>query len=433
MTDRPVTPATTSERPRRPWGAVVAAAVAVAVLATVGVALLNRNDRDGSSAGGVAGVPSTAPGTSSGAPDPQTLSQVVLPYGGKGHPNDFGTAGTDRAYRPAGWSPWTAEVEPGVGTCALSPKVLVCPGSGGAVTGLSAADGKQLWKVQGRGEGLRSGAQYPAVVGDTAYVTGPDGVVAYGVLDGKERNRIPGPGGDWAVKGTDLLDGVLYSTYVNVRDERTGLATAVRLTDGKVLWRTPLDALPEQPVVADGRVFVPLGIVPVALDARTGKETARGTEACGDFTVHEKSGSVLCSSKQDGTVGVLDPATLTLRRTLGSQVSAGPAVNADGLVAVIGASGEVVTYDLESGREKWRVSGRSGQRVYLVGDRVVVAGTESVVSYPAAGPADDNDWENYSPNMPDGFTPQAAGDVLAAGGAVFLALPDGLVVSGYLP
>ncbi|WP_024757819.1 protein kinase domain-containing protein [Streptomyces exfoliatus] len=435
MTDRPVTPAAPVAPRRRPWGAVLAGAVAVAVLATAGVVLLNRTGEDGGSTGGVAGAPTTS-GTpsASGNPAPAALSQVVLPYGGAGHTNDFGKAGTDRAYRPAEWSPWTTEVEPGAGTCALSPKVLVCPGSGGAVTGLNAADGKQLWKVPGRGEGLRSGPQYPAVVGDTAYVTGPDGVVAYGVLDGEERDRIPGPGADWAVKGTDLLDGVLYSTYVNIRDERTGLATAVRLSDGKELWRTPLDALPERPVAAAGRVFLPLGNVPVALDARTGKEAARGTEACGGFTVHEKSGSVLCSGRQDGTVGVLDPTTLALRRTLGSQVSAGPAVSADGLVAVIGAGDQLVTYDLESGRERWRARGESGQRVYLAGDRVVTASTSKVVSYPAAGPSDERDSEEYEPNMPDGFpTPQAAGDALAAGGAVFLALPDGLVVSGYLP
>ncbi|MFE7551133.1 protein kinase domain-containing protein [Streptomyces gardneri] len=435
VTDRPVTPAAAPVSPRRrPWGAVVAGAVAVAVLATAGVVVLNRTGGDGGSTGGAAVAPTTS-GTpsASGQPAPAALSQVVLPYGGAGHTNDFGKAGTDRAYRPASWSPWTAEVEPGTGTCALSPKVLVCPGSGGAVTGLNAADGKQLWKAPGRGEGLRSGAQYPAVVGDTAYVTGPDGVVAYGVLDGEERDRIPGPGTDWAVKGTDLLDGVLYSTYVNMRDERTGLATAVRLSDGKELWRTRLDALPERPVAAAGRVFVPLGVVPVALDARTGKEAARGTEVCGGFTVHEKSGSVLCSGRQDGTVGVLDPTTLTLRRTLGSQVSAGPAVNADGLVAVIGADDQLVTYDLESGRERWRAPGESAQRVYLTGDRVVITSTSKVSTYPLSGPSDGSGGEDYSPNVPDGFSAQAAGDALAAGGAVFLALPDGLVVSGYLP
>ncbi|MFE1903449.1 protein kinase [Streptomyces gardneri] len=439
VTDRPVAPVVTPAAPRRRrWGAVVAGAVAVAVLATVGVVLLNRTDRDGgtggSDGGGTAAPTTSGAPSASGNPAPVALSRVVLPYGGEGHSNDFGKAGTDRAYRPAEWSPWTTEVEPGSGTCALSPKVLVCPGPGGAATGLNAANGKQRWKVPGRGEGLRSGAQYPAVVGDTVYVTGPDGVVAYGVLDGKERGRIPAPGTDWAVKGTDLLDGVLYSTYINVRDEQTGLATAVRLSDGKELWRTPLDALPEQPVVAAGRVFVPLGVVPVALDARTGKETARGKEACGGFTVHEKSGSLLCSGRQDGTVGVLDPETLRLRRTLGTQVTTGPAVNAEGLVAVLDGLGQLVTYDLESGREQWRASGASGQRIYFVGDRVVVASTTRVSSYPASGPSDERDSEDYQLNPPDDFpTVQAAGDALAAGGAVFLALPDGLVVSAYLP
>ncbi|WP_405857036.1 serine/threonine-protein kinase [Streptomyces sp. NBC_00090] len=436
VTDRPVTPTAAPVEPRRrPWGAVVAGTVAVAVLATVGVVLLNRADGSGGSGGGAAGAPSASavPGAS-GSPGPQTLSQVVLPYGGTGRTNDFGKAGTDRAYRPSGWSPWMAEVEAGVGPCALSPKVLVCPGSGGAVTGLNAADGKELWKVPGRGEGLRSGAQYPAVVGDTAYVTGPDGVVAYGVLDGKERSRVPGPGADWAVKGTDLLDGVLYSTYVNMRDERTGLVTAVHLADGKELWRTPLDALPEQPVAAAGRVFVPLGIVPVALDARTGKEAARGEEGCQEFTVHEESGSVLCTGT--GSVAVLDAATLKLRRTLGTAVSARPTVRADGLVAV-DEGGSLVLYDLADGRERWRAAApvfrEATDDIYFVGDRVLTVGKAEIRSYAVSGPANENDHGEFYAELPDDFNPQASGDALAAGGAVFVTLPDGLVVSGYLP
>lgn len=437
VTDRPPAPvATPVESRRRPWGAVVAGAVAVAVLATVGVVLLNRTgEQEGATAGGIAGSPSTSvPPGASGNPAPATLSRVVLPYGGEGHTNDFGTAGTDRAHRPAGWSPWTTEVEAGVGACALSPKVLVCPGPGGAATGLAAADGKELWKVPGRGEGVRSGVQYPAVVGDTAYVTGPDGVVAYGVLDGKERSRIPRPGADWAVKGTDLLDGVLYSTYVNMRDERTGLVTAVRLADGEELWRTPLDALPEQPVAAAGRVFVPLGIVPVALDARTGEEAARGEEGCQELTVHEKSGSVLCTGT--GSVAVLDAATLKLRRTLGAGVSAGPTVRADGLVAV-DEGGSLVLYDLADGRERWRVGApvfrEAAGDIYFVGDRVLTVGKAEIRSYAVSGPANENDHEEFYAELPDDFKPQTSGDALAAGGAVFVTLPDGLVVSGYLP
>ncbi|MFH8840235.1 protein kinase [Streptomyces sp. NPDC017868] len=436
MTARPALPEAPVERRRRPWGAIVAGAVAVALVATVGVVLLNRGGGQGGAAtGGVAGPPSSGPSTAT-TPPVAALSQVVLPYGGEGHGNDFGAAATDHGHRPAGWAPWTAEVEQGTGSCALSPKVLVCPGSGGAVTGLGAADGKERWKVPGRGEGLRSGPQYPAVVGDTAYVTGPDGVVAYGVADGEERGRIPGPGTDWAVKGTDLRDGVLYSTYVNVRDERTGLATAVRLADGKQLWRTPLDALPEEPVAAAGRVLVPLGVVPVALDARTGKEVARGAADCQRFVVHEKSGSVLCTGSSAGSVTVLDGTTLKRKRSLGAGVTAGPAVNADGLVAV--ANGTLLSvYDLASGERRWSwpatLTEGAAQEVYFAGNRVLVAAKNEAVSVPAAGPASDGDYERFEAKLPDGFTLQAGGKPLASGGAAFVSFPDGLVFSAYLP
>ncbi|WP_030217078.1 serine/threonine-protein kinase [Streptomyces bikiniensis] len=441
VTGRPAVPAAApAGRPRR-RGALVAGAVAVAVLATAGAVLLNRTGGQeggpGASGGPSAGASaaSASPG-STPAPAPASLSRVVLPYGGTGRTGDFGAAGTDRASRPAGWSPWRAEGEPDGGACALSPEVLVCPGNGGAVTALGAADGKELWKVPGRGEGLRSAPQYPAVVGDTAYVTGPDGIVAYGLADGKERRRVPRPGDDWAVKGTDLREGVLYSTYVNVRDERTGLVTAVRLRDGKELWRSPLDGLPEQPVAGAGRVLVPVGATPVSLDAATGKETARGTEYCGGFVVHEKSGTVLCSTRQDGAVGVLDPRTLRTVRTLGSEVAAGPAVNAAGLVAVVDAQGTLFAYDLASGRERWRVADTSADRVHLAGDRVVTTSEDEIRTYPAAGPflsTGEREYASYRLSLPPGFTAEVAGEPLVAGGAAFLALPGGLVVSGYLP
>ncbi|WP_406133364.1 serine/threonine-protein kinase [Streptomyces zaomyceticus] len=437
MTSRPVDPADGPAVRRRPWGAVVAGAVAVAVLATVGVVLLNRADGDGGTSTGGASGPSasSSPGASrTGSPAPATLNKVVLPYGGPGRPEDFGGAATDRAYRPAGWSPWTARVEPGVGACTLTPKVLVCPGSGGSVTGLAAADGKQLWEVPSRGEGTPSGAHYPAVVGDTVYVTDPTGVAAYGLADGTARGSVPPPKGDWAVKSTDLVDGVLYSTYFSLREDGSGLATAVRLADREELWRTPLDGTPEQVVVGGGRVLVPLGLErPVALDAGTGRVVARSTEDCGAFVVHEKSGSVLCSGREDRSVVVLDSRTLKAVRTLGTADKAGPAVRADGLVAMVDGNSTLVTYDLASGRERWRVPYAGADRVYFAGDRVLTVDAESVNSYPAAGPSGENDYEQYRPNLPDGVDPQVAGDALASGGAAFLSFPDGLVVSGYLP
>ncbi|WP_175439292.1 protein kinase domain-containing protein [Streptomyces vilmorinianum] len=422
---------------RRPWGRIVAGAVAVAVAATVGVVMVNRSGGQGSSTGGAGGAsgPSAGPGT--GTAQPATLSQVVLPYGGEGHTGDFGAVGEARTSRPAGWSPWQREVDAGMGACALSPEVLVCAGSGGAAVGLRAADGEKVWSVPGRGEAPRSAPQYPAVTGDAVHITGPDGVITYGLKDGKERGQLPAPGKEWAVKGTDLLGGVLYSTYVDVADERTGLVTATKLEGGRAqeLWRTPLDALPEQPVAAGGRVFVPVDNVPVALDARTGTVAARGAGGCGKVTVHKES--VLCSGRQEGGVAVLDSRTLKTVRTLGegTSPSAGPAVNADGVVALVHDGGTVVTYDLASGRERWRtdlhVSRGHADRVYFVGDQVLAGGKHEVNAIPVAGPSVRP--EEFTAALPDDFTPTASAEVLAAGGAVFLALSDGLVVSAYLP
>ncbi|MDX2559708.1 protein kinase [Streptomyces sp. TX20-6-3] len=449
--NRPVTPpAAPAEPRRRPWGALVAGAVAVAVVATAGVVLVNRDGEDG---GGTAG-PSASDSASSGATGtgnggPATLSQVVLPYGGKGRTNDFGAAGTDRGHRPAGWSPWMVRTKATDGACSLSPKVLVCAGSGGALVGLSAADGRQLWSVEARtnAEGLRSTPQYPAVVGDRVYVAEASGIVAYGLQNGRKEGALPGPGAAWAVKGSDLADGVLHVAYVNTASTEGdggsggGLVTAVRLGGsgnevGRVLWQEPLDGFPEQPVAAGGRVYVPVGTVPVALDARTGEVAARGAEGCQEVTVHEKSGSVLCSGTPDGSVAVLDARSLKRQRSLGSGVTAGPAVNADGLVAV--TNGQTVTaYDLRSGEQRWSLlplmTEGDPQRVYFAGDRVITVGKFEVVSLPAAGPSDDDDFERFEANVPDDFDAQTTGDALAAGGAVFVALPDGLVVSGYLP
>ncbi|MEU9700902.1 protein kinase [Streptomyces sp. NPDC047981] len=428
----------TAQPRRRPWGRIAAAgALVVAVLATVGVVLLNRTDGPGGSAGPSSG-PSAGPSGGTGSPStPQTLNRVVLPYGGEGHTGDFGKAGEERASRPAGWSPWMTEVEQGVGACALSPKVLVCSGAGGAAVGLSAADGKKLWSVPGRGEAPRLTDQYPAVVGDTAYVTGPEGLVAYGVQDGKVLGGLPAPGEQWAVKGTDLLDGVLYTTYVDIVGAMTGLVTAVRLEGtGKELWRRPLDAIPEEPVAAGGRVFMPVSNAPVVLDAGTGTVVARGTESCGRIVVHKES--VLCPGNVGEGVAVLDARTLKKVRTLGAGTdpSAEPAVNADGVVA-LAESKQVSTYDLATGRLRWRTATppfrEPLEHVGFVGDRVLVAGKHEVSVIPLSGPpADPADIEMFTPELPPGNFGGPV-EAVAAGGAVFLALSDGIVVSGFLP
>ncbi|MFE3074208.1 protein kinase [Streptomyces sp. NPDC059247] len=434
----PVAPAAPVAR-RRPWGALVAGAVAVAVLVTAGAVLLDRTGGtgDGSAGPGADGSagPSTGPSASaSGSAAPRVLSRVVLPYGAAGRTQDFGAGAVDRAQRPAEWSPWTTRTPWPVGACAVAPAVLVCAGSGGSAVGLRASDGEQLWTVPGRRDTSPVGPQYPAVAGDAVYLTDEDGVAAYGLADGRARGRIPVPDGAWAVKSTDLADGVLYSAYFDARENGDGLVTAVRLKDREVLWRAPVDGVPEQLVAGGGRVLVPLGPGrTVALDAGTGREAARAARGCGAVTLHTGSGSVLCTGAGDRSLSVLDARTLAFRRTLTADASAPPAVSADGRVAVFDGRRRLVTYDIVTGRERWRVES-GADRAYFAGDRLLAVSSDRVTSYPAAGPDGRDDYESYEPDLPDGVPSQDfSAQLIATGGAAFLAFPGGLVVSGYLP
>ncbi|MGW5424446.1 protein kinase domain-containing protein [Streptomyces sp. NPDC003943] len=444
-------PLATTEVPsvrRRPWGRLAAVAVAVAVVATVGAVLVNRQGGDGGSTAKGPSASASPSGSASGQGAARTLSEVVLPYGGEGHSGDYGKAATDSAARPAGWSPWTAKLDTGadIDGCALHPKVLVCAGSGGAAVGLRASDGTKLWKVPPRltaeDEGVPSSPGYPAVVGDTAYITGRDGLTAYGVEDGKERGKVPAPGPLWAEKGSDLLDGVLYSSYLDRADPGKGLVAAVKLDGkggGKELWRHDLGAIPEQLVAAGGRVYVTVdGVVPVALDAATGRETARGADGvqCATAVVHKES--VLCGASGGTGIAVLDARTLRLKRTLGSGLTftGAPAVNADGTVAGV-STDDVVTYDLASGRELRRATvtlDASPTLAYFADDRVLVAGKQAVQSFPVSGQAEDSGSGKRKAQLPDGvdakqLVPHGA---LVTGGAVFLPF-NNLVISGYLP
>ncbi|MGW6565552.1 protein kinase domain-containing protein [Streptomyces sp. NPDC054975] len=437
MAARPATAPVRAGR-RRPWAAAMAGAAAVAVVATVGVVLLNGQERGGGSGGPTAAPTSTGTSTPTGGNKPRTLDHVVQPYGGEGHLNDYGKDGADRTARPAGWSPWSVKVDQGVGPCALSPEVLVCSGEGGAVVALKAADGTKLWSRPGSGELPRPPAQHPAVFGDRVYVTGPDGMTEYGLKDGEELRRTPVPEGDWAVKGTDALDGVLYTSYLNLADETSGLVTAVKLGEGgKELWRARLTSIPEGPVAAGGQVYVPAGGMPVALDARTGEETARaaGAKGCYSLVVHKKS--VLCQAGDGGGIAVFDGSTLKHVRTFarGIQGWGGLAVNAQGVVAL----NDRVTfhlYDLATGKERWSGSEYGdAELLAFAGERLLVtSGTEVQSLEPAdpessGGPGDSVDFETTT-----GLSvTRGANSVLAAGGALFLTTFDGQIVSGYGP
>ncbi|MFI8999760.1 protein kinase [Streptomyces sp. NPDC053541] len=446
----PAGPEVPEPRARRRWARIGAAALAVAVVATAGVVLLNRQGGGGGAAGGgptASGAPSVS---ASGPGAPRTLSQVVLPYGGEGRTGDFGKDTAGREHRPAGWSPFIVETGQEVDACALAPRAVVCAGSGGSAVALRASDGTKLWAVPPRTRpedfGILATPGYPAVVGDTVYVTGRAGVTAYGLADGKERGRIPAPTGGWAQKSSDLRDGVLYSSHVLPGGDAAGIVTAVRLDGrggGRTLWRHELDQVPEETVVGAGRVYVVGGRGLVALDLASGRETARAPEAVSCFRPVVGKRVVLCEESEGG-VAVLDARTLRPLRTLapGLEVAGGPALRetdggGGGTVAVVGDPGEswkqVTTYDLASGRELMRAEvPAAAERVYFAGDRLLVAGGREMYSFGASGR--DSRGRTFEIDLPQNIDDKrlTSVDALVSGGAFFLPFAD-VLVSGYVP
>ncbi|MFC8275179.1 protein kinase [Streptomyces sp. NPDC057271] len=431
---------------RRPWRRIAAGAVAVAAVATVGVVLLDRTDGQGGQGGSAGATPSGGVRSSSASPGasatPAALDHVIQPFGGEGHSGDFGKDGSDRTARPAGWSPWATRTDAGVGPCALGPEILVCSGDGGAAVALRAADGKKLWSKPSAGDELRVGAQYPAVVGDVAWMTGRDGLVGYRLSDGSEVGRLAGPGGVFGVKGTDLRDNVLYTTYVDTTDfeKPSGLVTAVPLSgDGppKERWRQPISVFPESPVASGGQVYVPGNGTVLALDARTGSQTARAQGLDGCYRIIVGARRVLCPQAGQDGVEVLDARTLKRERTVGrgTQVTA-LAVNSTGVVALSDGA-TLSTYDLKSGAERWRRV-VEGEWVAFAGDRLLTGRQSTVASVPVTDPpASVPGSAERTFNTPEGTAAVEGEDVatgaVAAGGAVFIGLAGGVVVSGYAP
>ncbi|MFG3346626.1 protein kinase [Streptomyces sp. NPDC048018] len=452
MVSRPRTTAPAQRpRPRRRWAVFAAGAAAVALVAT-GIVMLDGRDDKGASAGGGAAGAAAGGGSATGAATPSTgggpaaLDHVVHPYAGEGHGRDFGADGSDRRARPAGWSPWAVKVEATGGPCALAPQVIVCTGSGGGVAALRASDGGKAWSEPAQGDPSQPvSPQYPAVVGDRVWITRHDGLVAYRSADGSEAGRLPAPGAPYVVKGTDLLGDVLYTTYVDMTGMETpgGLVTAVRLSGGtaKELWRTRIGVFPESPVASGGRVYVPGNGTVMALDARTGRETARATGLNSCFTLVVAKGGVLCPAGRSDGIDVLDRGTLRRKRTIaeGVELTGAPAVDARGVVAVTDGR-RLVTYDLDSGAERWSRPG-GGSWVAFAGDQVLTGSGTSVTATDVDDPAQASSGRERTFAVPDELRQQldaVEGDpnvsgVVAAGGAVFLAGADGLVISGYTP
>ncbi|WP_329540858.1 protein kinase domain-containing protein [Streptomyces sp. NBC_01358] len=374
------------------------------------------------------------------------LAAYLAPYTGEGRPRDFGKGAVSRLHRPANWSPWTGRAQPRTGPCALDGTVLLCAGTGGALTALDANYGHTLWSHRGDASAAGATAANLAVIAGVAYVNGPRGTDGYRVRDGDRVVHHDPPPGRYTMGGAETLDGVMYSVYAGPFDgDGTGLLTARRLGSGdegrgdggRELWRVPVPGGPQQPLVAGGRVYVPRllqGLV--SYDARTGGDRVESDGVSCEWG-QVRDGRLVCvGADEQGGVHVLDARTLKRRALVGRgrHVRSGPALGPGGLLAI--GDGETVSlHDLDTGRTLWSESvehmdGNPGP-LYFADDRLIQVNGAEITKFAVAS---GEPLSRTYPGPKDWETDELLqnGECLAVGGILYVTFSDGTVVSGYL-
>ncbi|WP_411108675.1 protein kinase domain-containing protein [Streptomyces sp. c-19] len=374
------------------------------------------------------------------------LPAYLTPYTGEGRPRDFGKGATSRLHRPANWSPWTSRAQPRTGPCALDGTVLLCASEGGGLTALDANYGHMLWSHKGDTSAEGSTAANLGVVAGVAYVNGPRGTDGYRVRDGVRVTHHDPPPGRYTMGGAETVDGVMYSVYAGpYNGDGTGLLTARKLGSGdegvgdagRELWRIPVPGGPQQPLVAEGRVYVPRRIQGlVSYDARTGGDRVDSDGVSCEWG-QARDGRLICvGDDEQGGVHILDARTLKRRSLIGRgrYMRSSPALGPDGLLA-IGDGKSVSLHNLTTGRTLWTedvtpLDGNPGP-LYFAEDRLIqVNGAETVDYAVSSGEATFREYPG-----PKGWESNELltnGECIAVGGILYVTFSDGTVVSGYL-
>ncbi len=281
----------------------------------------------------------------------------------------------------------TAVWELGLGATTGSASPLVVAGlvvvgdSSGMVHALDTASGHTRWSTQT--DGAIDGAA--AGVGNLV-LTATEGGSAY-ALDAETGSVI------W--KAT-LPPGVTHSVtasadtvFVGAR----GILVALRLSDGSILWQSPVATSGDcgTPTVADGLVFDAIGLDGndpaakgvVALDASTGAVRWRYTSPTQRqaYTPAVIDGRAFVVA-EDGTVVALDAATGAIAWTTetGAVNEALPAI-ADGLVYVPTNGHALVTLDQATGALGWQAPIVGVPYAPVVAQGLVLVGTSVGVLY----------------------------------------------------
>ncbi|MCF3105670.1 protein kinase [Streptomyces roseoverticillatus] len=417
----PVQPA--PRRSRRK--AVLAGAAAFLAAAAIGAAVAFPQLTGGKGAPEDAAAAEAAP-TAAGA----KAARVVLPYGNAGHSGEFGQAAQDRSARPAGWAPWNTRLDAGATACALSGPVLVCGTAAGGAAGLDAATGKRLWSIPAEG-GAKAAVPAPAVADGIAYVPQGRGITAVDSAGGRPRWSVAAPAGTF-LSSMELSGGVLYAVWSADGDEPGTRMTAHRADAGhQQLWQTEQKTdLGGTLLVHGDRLYLSSMTTTYAFGTRDGKEAARRPGLMCAMSLAYKD-ALLCTLNGDLGVKVLDARTLEPRTVLAPdvRVRAAPAVGDRGVLVVQGDR-ELAGYDFASGERLWAEALKDSLPV-LGGDRALIVTDDQLYAYALDRGAQLGQGKRYGGH--DWSRSRRVPQALAVGQAVFLAYPDGTVISGYAP
>ncbi|WKU46782.1 protein kinase [Streptomyces sp. VNUA116] len=417
----PVRPA--PRRSRRK--AVLAGAGAFLAAAAIGAAVAFPQLTGGEDKGRDAAAAEAAP-AASGA----KAARVVLPYGNAGHSGEFGRAAQDRSARPAGWAPWNTRLDVGATACALTGPALVCGTAAGGATALDAATGKRLWSIPAEG-GAKAAMPAPAVADGIAYVPQGRGITAVDSAGGRPRWSIAAPAGTF-LSTMELSGGVLYAVWSNDGDEPGTRMTAHRADAGhQQLWQTEQKTdLGGTLLVHGDRLYLSSTTTTYAFGTRDGKEAAsRPGLMCAMSLVHKDA--LLCALNGDLGVKVLDARTLEPRTVLAPDMRVtAPPVAGDRGVLVLQGDRELAGYDLASGERLW-ADALKDTRPVLGGDRALVVTDDQLYAYAVDRGTQLGEGKRYGGH--DWSKARRVPQALAVGQAVFLAYPDGTVLSGYAP
>ena len=248
------------------------------------------------------------------------------------------------------------------------------------------------WKRSiGEGGGYRQQiTASPVAAGGRVFTMDSDGVVrAFAIATGQQawsaqtqpkKDRSTNVGG-----GLGMAGGVLYAT--------TGRAEALAMdpNDGKILWRTPLNAPARSaPTINDGKLFFStIDERLLCLSADGGKPlwsyqaTPSATIFLGEpapavadglVVAGFGSGDLLALRADSGTLAWGDSLAATRGRSSLSDISAIRAlpVVSDGTIYAIGLGGLMVALDLRSGRRVWERNTSGQQTPCLAGDWLFV-------------------------------------------------------------